>query len=101
MSAFEDYARAAVRRTLDALTGSAIFLAIFSQDYEENAVAVLQFGLAVLLDKPIYLLCPEGRHLPENVKRLARAIEYYRPDDLELVTQRLLDRARAEGHLGR
>lgn len=84
--------REAVRRNLQPMRESAIFLALFTQDYEKDAVAVLQFGLAVLLDKPIYITMPRGTRLPENVRRIAKGIgEYDSIEDAPLVTQRLLE----------
>lgn len=89
------YCRAAVRRSLPGISESAIFLAILSQNYEKDALAVLQFGLAILLDKPIYLLVKRGTRLAENVRRLARGIEEFSgQDDVEFASKRLLARAR-------
>ncbi len=86
--------RASVRRNLGRLQESAIFLAVFTTNFEEDAEAVMQFGLAVLLDKPIYLLVKEGTALNANVRRLARGIEAYRSlDDVGLAGQRLLAQA--------
>lgn len=92
--------REAVRRNLPALESSSIFLAIFSRSYEDDALAVLQFGLAVLMDKPIYLVVERGREIPENVKRLCRRLEYYDPNDkaatLEEATKAIIASAVSE-----
>lgn len=92
---FEEYVRAAVRRNLPKIEESAIFLAIMSDDYEKDAVACLQFGLAVLLDKPIYLLVKRGMKIAENVRRMAHGLEEYDTlDDYEYAAKRLLERAK-------
>ena len=88
---FEAWAQGAVRGTLDKLQDSAVFLGIMTTNFEKDALAVLQFGLAVLIDKPIYLVVKKGTYLPENVKRLARGIEeYIGPDDIGPTTKKLL-----------
>lgn len=86
--------REAVRRNLPPMRESAMFLALFTENYEKDATAVLQFGLAVLLDKPIYLVMPRGTHLPENLRRIAKGIgEYDSIEDCGAVTKRLLEAA--------
>ncbi len=56
-------------------------LAIFTAAYERDPVALMQFALAVLLDKPLYLLAPTGRLIAANVRAVAAGIEFYDPDD--------------------
>ena len=97
---FQEWLQAAVKRNLEPLKESAMFLALFTMDFERDALPVLQFGLAVLLDKPIYLLAPKDRPIPDNVRRLAHAIaEYAGPADVESATQRLLHQAEQRGHV--
>lgn len=92
--ASEKWLREEVRRNLPRIQDSAIFLALFTNNYEKDALAVLQFGLAVLLGKPIILVMPRGTKLPENVRRLAKGIgEYDSIEDAALVTRRLLEEA--------
>lgn len=90
---YEDYLREAIRRNLPPLKSSTIFLALYSENYERDAIAVLQFGLAVLLDKPIYILVKAGEPIRENVRRLARGIEEYHEGELEAASKRLLTKA--------
>jgi len=70
-------------RNQEALDRSGIFLSIHTTEYKKDPVAVMQFGLAILQDKPIYILCKKGQEVCENVKRVARGIEYFDPNDLE------------------
>lgn len=93
--AFEHHVREAIKRNVGPLADSSVFLAILSDDYERDALAVLQLGLAVLMDKPIYLLVPKGTELKANVKRLAIDIEYFdreKPGSVEAATERLLSK---------
>ena len=60
---------------------SSIFLSIFTENYENDPVPALQLGLAMIMDKPIVLVVPEGVIVPENIKKVAQAIEYFDRDD--------------------
>lgn len=93
--AYEQSLRDAVRRNLPPMKNSAIFLAIMTDNYERDSLAVLQFGLAVLLDKPIYILVRKGHPIAENVRRLASGIEEYETEEeCMTATTRLLTQAR-------
>jgi hypothetical protein len=51
----------------------------------------MQLGMAVVLDKPIYLIVKRGTPIPKNVRRLAYAIEEFDSlDDIGLTTQKLI-----------
>lgn len=69
----------AAREMAEKIGASGIFLCIFNEHMVEEVVPLIQMGLAVYLDKPIYLIMPECRlkTLPENVRRLARGIETF------------------------
>jgi hypothetical protein len=96
----EDFLRQAVRRSAEKMSDSALFLALFTKDYERDAVAVLQLGLAVLLDKPMGFMVQKGTPIPENVRRMARAIvEYEHVDDVGVATETLLRDLKAQGLL--
>lgn len=62
------------------VAGCEVFMSIFTANYAAEPHCVYEFGLAVLLDKPVYLLCNTGQEIPDNVKRLARHIEYFDKD---------------------
>ncbi len=83
------------------VSDSNVFLVMFNESMIEEVAPLIQMGLAVYMDKPIYLLVPEAdvATLPENLKRLARGIEVYDrtlPQELMLssmqaATMRLLE----------
>lgn len=79
-----DALKNAVRRNYDGLKDSAIFLLMFSEGMIDEVIPVIQMGLAVYLDKPIYLLVPESAVLkiPHNVRAMARRIEIYKDKDI-------------------
>ena len=98
MSDREEYLRRAVSRTFDKVQGSNVFLALFTAAYQRDPQALMQLGMAVVLDKPLLLLVDGDTPIPENVRRLARAIEVYQSlDDLGLATERLLKKAKELG----
>lgn len=71
---------------------SHIFISLFTAGYEREPQCALQLGIAVMLDKPIYIAAPTGTKIPENIKRLARKIEFFdpnSPDNLKDATKRL------------
>ena len=91
-----------VERTAKALKESAVCLSLFTDDYNKGIDAIIQFGLALMLDKPIYLIVAEGTEIPEKVKRVADGIRYFKKDDLEsskLAAAQLLLEAREKGHI--
>jgi hypothetical protein len=97
----DQYFRRAVSRTFDKVKDSAVFLTIFTNAYARDPAALMQLGMAVVLDKPLLLLVEEGTPIPENIKRMARAIETYRSmDDLEFATKKLLQTAQDLGLTG-
>lgn len=98
--AFNHYLRQVAERSGANIEQSGAFLSILSGNYKSDPKAVLEFGIAVLLDKPIYLLIPEGTPIAENVKRLARGVAFFKkedPDSLKAATERLLGLARGDG----
>jgi hypothetical protein len=60
---------------------SSVFMNLWSDtmatDPSSDPIPVMQLGYAMLLDKPIVIVAPHGSRIPENVKRCARAIEFY------------------------
>ena len=79
----------------EALTGSRIFLQLWSDNTSKDPLACMQLGLAIILDKPIHIVVPHGARLPENIRRLATSIEYYdgTTKDIERATKSLLGKA--------
>jgi len=95
----------ACQRNCDAIQDSAVFLCLFHRDMVKQVIPLLQIGLAVYLDKPIYILCPETRVLdiPINLRRMSRGMELFKDDDMEDMngaTKRLMATAMANGDLG-
>lgn len=91
----------AARRNAEKIANSDFFLVLFNDKMLEDPTPLLQMGLAVYMDKPIYLLVPQDTPIPENLRRMARKIEYYwaNPDDMssiENATSKLIKRVSEE-----
>jgi len=90
--------REAAKRNAEAISGSPVFVVMFNEAMIEEVIPLIQMGIAVYMDKPIYLLIPESKVLqvPENLRRIARGLEVYKDHDLDSMqdaTLRLMDGA--------
>jgi len=70
-------------KTAESLKQSAICLSLFTDDYKKGIDSLLQFGLSLMFDKPIYLIVPHGVAIPEKIKLIADGIEYFNAGDIE------------------
>ena len=73
---------------------SAVCLTLFTENYKTGTESLLQFALAMMLDKPILLLVKRGTTIPQNVRKVAQRIEFFdegNPDSLADASKRLLD----------
>jgi hypothetical protein len=77
--------KTALDRNRAGMEDSSIFTSIWHPKTAEQVLPTIQWGLAVLLDKPVYLIVPPGREhdIPENVRRLARDMLTVSLDDRE------------------
>lgn len=97
--------KAMVERSIEGITDSSTFLAIFTKNYTKDIKAIMQLGLAVVMNKPIFLLVPKSYEpqICDNVKRLARAIEYVDDindgDSVKAAGVRLMNKAKAAGFI--
>lgn len=60
------------------MESSALVLSIYSENYKKDLNGIVQIGLALVHDKPLFLLVPEGTVLGERLKRVADGVEFYR-----------------------
>jgi hypothetical protein len=76
---FSEEFKQSVREVADKISDSAAFLCLFNEHMIEEIHPLIQMGLAVYMDKPIYLVMPEVRlpFVPENLRKLAKGIETY------------------------
>lgn len=89
-----------VQDTAEKMGASRICLNIFTDNFKEGIDSLLQFSLAIMLDKPIYLLAPNNVKIPEHVKKIASAIEVYEvgnSQSMDEALRRLLATAKEKG----
>lgn len=84
-----------VKQIAEGMSKSAVCLSLFTENYKHGTDSLLQFALAMMLDKPIFLLVPEGVGIPNNVRKVAEGIEFYKEGDMKSMhdaTKRLLSK---------
>jgi hypothetical protein len=87
-----EWAEATVRRNLGPMRESAVFVGIMGGDMGKNALQCLQFGMALLMDKPIALMVIEGATVSEKLRTIADHIECVKADssNLDEATQNIV-----------
>lgn len=89
-----EWMRQVVKRSGEKILNSEIYLSLFTKNFKEDPQCLLELGIAIMLDKPITLLVKDGASVPENLKKICVAIEYFKgPDDLDAATKRLMKKA--------
>lgn len=86
---------AAAKESAERIEQSEIFMALFNDAMRSDPVCLMQIGLAIYMDKPIFVLVPEGTEIPNNLLSVARRIEYFKGDakdmtSIKQATDRLL-----------
>ena len=75
---------------------SAMYLGLLTPNFFKDPVCKIQLGLAVLLDKPLYLLVFKNVPIPQHLKSIASGIEIVEDESVEACQQassKLLDKA--------
>jgi len=67
--AWKDYSERFRKETLPKILDSAVFLAIGTEELDVKMATEL--GAALLMDKPLLLVVPPGRRIPERLRRAA------------------------------
>lgn len=90
--AWADYSEAFRRDALPKILSSGIFLSIHADGPDFDVQQATQIGAALLLGKPVVIVVPRGRTLPEGGLRRAAdsVIEDWAPDP-QASQQRLTD----------
>ncbi len=72
--AWRDYSARFRRDGLPKIMGSAIFLSIHSDNPAFDVQQATELGAALLLGKPLLLVVPRGRSLPDGLRRAAATV---------------------------
>jgi hypothetical protein len=79
---FNEVWRDSLKENVEKIGNSASFLGMLSGKFDDP-LQCMQFGIAVMLDKPIYLLVAKGVKVPRNLSRMAQKIEYVKWGDTD------------------
>lgn len=63
------------------IADSAVFLGLCSDNYVKDPVCLMQLSLAILMDKPLFLIIEKGPKVSKNLIRILEAYEFYEQDD--------------------
>jgi hypothetical protein len=63
----------------DGVTRSQVAVVAVNDALANDPHRLLQIGLAVVLDKPIIILAREGCVVPDNVRKVARTVQFHGP----------------------
>ena len=84
----------AYQRNYRLINGSQAFLSLFNKKMADDPIPAMQLGIAILLEKPIYLLVKNGEEIPDKMRKIADRIEYYESEeDLEQAINNLFKEA--------
>ena len=87
----------AYQRNYRLINGSQAFLSLFNKKMADDPIPAMQLGIAILLEKPIYLLVKNGEEIPDKMRKIADRIEYYESEeDLEQAINNLFKEANNE-----
>lgn len=87
-----------VNKSAPLIVQSGIFASLLSKGWHKDPVPVLQLGLAMLLDKPIVIIALDDEPVPENIRKVAIAVERANtkdPESIERAARIVLDKAAA------
>jgi hypothetical protein len=84
-----DFLDQATQDALPKIRNSAVTLQIAPGDEPDAKIAV-ELGFSLLLDKPIVVVVPEGRTVPEHLRRVADAVIPW-DDDKDVMAKRVQD----------
>jgi hypothetical protein len=59
-------------------------VAVLAPGEEPDLKVAIELGLTILLDKPLILVIPEGRWVPERLRRAADSVVEWSDDDAEM-----------------
>ena len=76
-----------MEKTFGQMSESVFFLALYTNNWLEDSGCLIQFALAILLDKPLFLLIEKGTKISKHLIRILEGYEFYEPEDMESTKQ--------------
>lgn len=92
-----EHLKEAAKGSMKKIGDCAVFMGICSDNYADDPVCLMQLALALLLDKPIFLLFQQGVVIPKNLIRCLEGYEYYEHDNessFKQASEKLSDKIR-------
>jgi hypothetical protein len=81
-----------IKENNDKISKSDVFLSLVTENYLNDPHCIMQLGLALMHDKPFYLLVKEGTPIPSNLLKIAVKSESFSSDeDIPSACTKLLD----------
>lgn len=59
------------------IEASEVFLSIFTENYKNDPACAMRLGMAIIADKPIYLLVKNGTEVPSALRSISRAVYFF------------------------
>jgi hypothetical protein len=56
-------------------------LGIYTQNFCQDPVCIIQLALGILWDKPLFFLIEKGTRIPKNFLRILKGYEFYDKND--------------------
>lgn len=81
------------------IAGSAYVMSIFTKDYKRNPQCALELGIAIMLDKPLFIVADESTEIPQHLVKIASVIEKVRignTEDADRVRKSIADYLKKE-----
>jgi hypothetical protein len=79
---------------------SAFVLSLFINNYKDGIDSLIQFSIALMLEKPLFFLVPDNVKVPKKLEQIADGIERYKDGDMKSAqeaTMRLMKKAQQQG----
>lgn len=76
------------------IVSSKIFLSLLTENALRSPHVLIQLGIAILHDKPIFLVVEKGVKVPEHLKKIATRIEFFESKDgFEAIAKKIINEA--------
>ena len=72
-----EYLKAVAKESYNKIFKSATFLGICSENYFDDPICLIQLSIAILSNKPLFLLIAKGVKVPKKLIRILDGYEFY------------------------
>lgn len=72
-----DQMRKATKESAEKIKNSALFLTLITENFFRDPIAMIQLGLAIMLDKPIVIVTVDNTAVPKHLALIAKSIHKF------------------------